>query len=321
VRVLVIVNTRSGGSDAGLYDYARALGAEGAEVVMRFAGVDQRIETLTDDATHFDRIVAAGGDGTVAAVCYAVRNTGVPVLAFPAGTANLLAMNLGLPLDAPALADVTLRGTAIDFDLGELQQQAPDGTRISTGFTVAAGAGYDAAIMESAQPLKATFGAAAYLMAAVSNLTPTAARFELVLDGEHMSTDGIAVLLVNFGRIQFDLAVTSQWDPRDGLFDVAVIRTKNPAGLIPALVAAMLDRVGDFPDRSSGIEIYQARRVEVSAYPPLRIQYDGDVMDALTPFAAEILPGAATLLVPPDSPYAAADAALASPSEADVTSG
>lgn len=304
MRVLVIVNTRAGSSDAGLYDFARVLGLEGVEIVMRFAGVGQSIESLAADAEQFDRVVAAGGDGTVSAVCYAVRHTGVPVLAYPAGTANLLAMNLGLPLDAPALAAVMLNGVPVRFDLGELERTGADGTVVSSGFTVAAGAGYDADIMETAQPLKATFGAAAYLMAAVSNLTPTAARFELVLDGEHVSTDGIAVLLVNFGRIQFDLAVTSQWDPRDGLFDVAVMRTKNPAGLIPAIFAAMLDRVGDFPDRSPSIDIYQAKRVEISAYPPLRMQYDGEVMDALTPFAAQILPGAATLLVPRGSAYA-----------------
>lgn len=304
MRVLIIVNTRSGGSDAGLYDFARVLGLEGVEVVMRFATPGQPIDTLATDAELFDRVVAAGGDGTVSAVCYAVRHSGVPVLAYPAGTANLLAMNLGLPLDAPALADVTLNGVPAHFDLGELERTTSDGLTVASGFTVAAGAGYDAAIMETAQPLKATFGAAAYLMAAVSNLAPTAARFELVLDGEHVSTDGIAVLLVNFGRIQFDLAVTSQWDPRDGLFDVAVMRTKNPAGLIPAIFAAMLDRMGDYPDRSPSIDIYQAKRVEVSAYPPLRMQYDGEVMDALTPFAAEILPRAATLLVPRGSAYA-----------------
>jgi len=304
LRVLTIVNSRSGGSDAGLYEFTRALGAAGAEVVMRFAGPTQRIEDLVGDATSFDRVVAAGGDGTVSAVCYATRYSGTPVLAYPAGTANLLALNLGLPLDAPALAEITLEGVPVSFDLGELTRPRQDGPPQTSGFAVMAGAGYDAAIMETAAPLKSTFGAAAYLMAAVGNIAPTASDFELVLDGETVANDGIAVLLVNFGRIQFDIALSSGWDPRDGLLDVAVVRTKHAVGLLPMVLAAMIDKSGQLTDRSSGIEIYRAANVEVRAEPPLRMQYDGEVLDEVTPFSAHSLKRAATLLVPEGSPFA-----------------
>jgi len=304
LRVLTIVNIRSGGSDAGLYDFVRALGEQGVEAVMRFAGPTQRIQDLTQDAEDFDRVVAAGGDGTVSAICYATRGTGVPVLAYPAGTANLLAMNLGLPLDAASLARTTLSGVPVAFDLGELTHPRADGPAEVSGFAVMAGAGYDAAIMETAAPLKATFGAAAYLLAAVGNIAPTAAEFELVLDGKTVSNDGIAVLLVNFGRLQFDIALSSGWDARDGLLDVAVVRRKSTVGLLPMVLGAMIDKTGQLTDRSSGIEVYQAAHVEVRSDPPLRMQYDGEVLDEMTPFSAHSLPRAATLIVPEGSAYA-----------------
>jgi diacylglycerol kinase family enzyme len=304
MRVLIIVNTKSGGSDAGLYDFARIVGTHGAEVVLRFLQPGQSVETLMADAASFDRVVAAGGDGTVSAVCYAMRDTRVPVLVYPAGTANLLALNLGLPFDAAALARITLEGTPVAFDLGELEYGGNTNEAERTGFAVMAGAGYDAAIMESAQSLKSAFGATAYLLAAVSNLQPTHSDFELVLDGEHISTDGIAILLVNFGRIQFDLALTHRWDPRDGLFDVVVVRSRNVAELIPSMLAIVADRVGEFAGRGPGVEVHTASRVEVSAYPQLKMQYDGETIEALTPFAARVLPGAATLLVPSGSAFA-----------------
>lgn len=304
MRVLTIVNARSGGSDAGLYEFARALGQRDAEVVMRFTSPGKPISALVSDADAFDRVVAAGGDGTVSAVCYATRNSGIPVLVYPAGTANLLALNLGLPLDAPTLAAVTLDGVPVSFDLGELTRPRADGPPETSGFAVMAGAGYDAAIMETAAPLKSTFGAAAYLMAAVGNIAPTASQFELVLDGVTAASDGIAVLLVNFGRIQFDIALSHGWDPRDGLLDVAVVRTKHTVGLLPMVLAAMIDKSGQLNDRSSGIEIYRAAHVEVRADPPMRMQYDGEVLDELTPFSAHSLPRAATLLVPEGSPFA-----------------
>lgn len=304
MRVLVIVNSKSGGSDAGLYDFVRVLGLEGAEVTLRIASDNLPLEGLAHDATSFDRVVAAGGDGTVSTVLYEMRDSGVPVLPYPAGTANLLALNLGLPMDARALAELTLHGVPIDFDLGELENPGVTNTPICTGFAVMAGAGFDAAIMDAAQPLKAAFGAAAYLMGAMTLIAPTVSEFELVLDGEHVHTDGIAVLLVNFGRIQFDLAVTRSWDPRDGKLDVVVLRSKNVAGLIPAVFSAMIDRITQTPDRTTGIDTYSASCVELSAYPPLRMQSDGDVLPVLTPCAARTLPGAATLLVPQGSVYA-----------------
>jgi diacylglycerol kinase family enzyme len=292
---------QSGGGDAGLYDYVRALGASGVEVTIRFCDGTRSLEELVSDAAAFDRVVAAGGDGTVSAVCYALRDTGLPVLVYPAGTANLLALNLDMPVEPRALAEITLRGAQVAFDLGELKRpQASLGDSQRSGFTIMAGAGFDAAIMEAALPLKATIGAAAYLVAAVTNLNPTHSEFEIELDGEVISTDGIACLLVNFGKLQFDLPVAQSADPRDGRFEVAVVRGRNVAALLPALVAGLSGA-----ERVPGIDVYTSSAVTVSAYPQMRMQYDGEVLDAMTPFAARVLPLATTLLLPEDSPYVA----------------
>ena len=300
MRILVIVNTLSGGGDAGLYDYVRVLGASGAEITLRFCDRSGSLEDHVRDARLFDRVVSAGGDGTASALCYALRNSRIPILAYPAGTANLLAENIGMPIEPRQLAETTLNGYQVAFDLGEIELSTPvSGVSAKSGFAVMAGAGYDASLMESAQPFKASMGAAAYLFAAVSNLAPTAAHFDIVLDGDEVVTDGIAVLIVNFGRLQFDLPLASGADPRDGLFEVTVIRTRNIAGLFPALMAGLAGA-----DEIPGIDVYPAARVSVRATPPLPIQYDGEVVDAVTPFEARVLPHATTLLIPRDSPYA-----------------
>jgi diacylglycerol kinase family enzyme len=300
VRILVIVNTRSGGGDAGLYDYVRVLGASGAEITMRFCDGDRVLEDLVRDAAHFDRVVAAGGDGTASSVCYATRDSRVPVLVYPAGTANLLAQNIGMPVEPRQLAHTTLEGLITQFDLGELEIVTGPGNQTSkSGFAIMAGAGYDAAVIEGAKPFKANMGAAAYLMSAVSNLAPTRAHFRIELDGEELITEGIGVLIVNFGKLQFDVPVALGADPRDGLFQVAVVRPRNVAELFPAVVAGLSGA-----DRLPGIDVYAAARVTVTADPELSIQYDGEMLDAVTPFKARILPHAATLLLPHDSIYA-----------------
>jgi diacylglycerol kinase family enzyme len=69
----------------------------------------------------------------------------------------------------------------------------------------------------------------------------------------------------------------------------------------------MLDRKGEVPERTPGIELHRAAEVEVRAKPAMRIQYDGEVLDELTPLKARSLKRAATLLVPRDCPFAHAD--------------
>lgn len=304
MRVLVIVNDRAGAGDAGLYQFVRLLGLANCEIVLRYIPEQGDVAELAADADAFDRIVVAGGDGTVSAVCYATRTAAVPLLPFPAGTANLLAYNLGLPLDPPALAEILLEGVAVAFDLGELTMTAENGAPTVSGFIMMAGAGYDATIMEGAVALKPTLGPAAYLVSAMSNLMPEPSTFNLVIDGREIRSQGIAVLLVNFSRLQFDLPITPDSDPRDGLFEVTVLRTKTAMGLLPALTAAMLDRSGEYLDRTNGLELYRGAHIEVAAEPAMRAQSDGDAHTAMTPFSARVLPSAARLLVAPGSYYA-----------------
>lgn len=298
----MINNLRSGFGDAAVYDFVRELGARHTEVTMRFLNEGADIRHLLRDASDYARVVAAGGDGTASAVAYALRGTGIPVLAYPAGTGNLLAKNLKLPLDAAELAITTIAGRTMTIDLGELTLPGKAGMQQrKQGFVIAAGAGYDARVMEAAQGLKQTLGEGAYILGAVQNLAPTVAHFTLDVDGRTIETDGIAVLLMNLARIQFDLVVAHGADAQDGMLEVVVVKTPSAAGLLPAIWAALLDRLGDHPARP-GLEIHTGSHVEVSADPPLALEYDGELLDAKTPFSAAVLPRAATFIVSESSP-------------------
>ncbi len=293
VKLLVINNLSSGLSDGSIYDFIRAFVRDGDEVCLRSTSGTTDIASLLSDADGFDAVVASGGDGTIATVCAELAHTGVPVLPFPAGTANLLATNLASPLEPHALAKLVREGREMDFDIGVLDVA---GRRI--GFNVMAGAGYDAAIMRNAEPAKKLLGSMAYFSAAISNPMPQTAKLRLVLDDEQtVETEGLGVLLVNFSKIQFDITVTHANEPRDGLFEVVVLKAANAFELIPVLFAGILDRAGDYPDRGEALEIHRAAKVLVEAEPALEIQYDGEPTTMTTPFVAEILPQANRFIV------------------------
>lgn len=300
MRILTIVNLNAGQADSGLYQFLKSVGRTGAEITLRFVSGGTTMRELVRDAEEYDRVIAAGGDGTVSGVCYAMRDRNVPIVTYPAGTANLLALNLGMPIDPAELARIALAGPVIEADLGEIEVGEPgDPTRLISGFVMTAGAGFDAKIMEGAQDYKPTIGAAAYLVGVMQNLAPTVSRFTLKIDGETIETEGMAVLLVNFARLMFDLSITHHSDPSDGVFEIVVVRSKNVAQLVPAVWAAIIDRTtGSRSDRSRSLEIHSGSEVEVLADPPLSMQYDGEPLMATTPFKARVLPGAARLVVP-----------------------
>lgn len=311
MRVLIVTNPRAGQGDAGLYDYVRELSQLGAEVTLRPLTPEHGLEHALRDAEDHDRIVAAGGDGTVSGAAHVLRGTGIPLIPYPAGTANLIALNLKVPLDPLRLARTTLYGRLLRTDLGELVHAAPaapveqerrarprGGRTRKLGFVGMAGAGFDAQIMEGARELKPLLGAGAYLVAAMHIIEPRQSMITLELDGRRVRTEGAGVLLVNFGTLQFDLTVTHDSDGADGLFEVVVFKTRHVTELLPVVMAAMLDQIVDYPDRSRALETYKARRIEVAAEPALPLQADGETLGAGTPFSARVLPLAATWVVP-----------------------
>ena len=292
VKLLVINNLASGFGEGAVYDFVRSFARDGDEVCLRSTDGTTDVGALLAGAEGFDAVVASGGDGTVATVSYLLANSGIPILPFPAGTANLLTLNLASPMEPHALAKMVREGRTLDFDLGEIEVQ---GQRF--GFGIMAGAGYDAAIMHGAEPAKRLFGPMAYLSAAIANPLPQKSRFSIELDDTTIESEGLGILLVNFSKIQFDITVTHENEPRDGVFDVVVLKAQNAFELIPAVLAGLLDRGGDFPDRTEALELHRARTVHVVADPPMEVQYDGEATRLTTPFSARILPRAARFFV------------------------
>ena len=293
MKLLVINNLASGYREGAIYDFVRSFALDGDEITLRCTDGTTDLRLFLNDAEEYDAVVASGGDGTVSAVTYLLAETGIPVLPFPAGTANLLAMNLASPSEPHALAKMTRARNLLDFDMGEIE--LADGERM--GFMIMAGAGYDATIMKGAAAGKKILGPMAYFTSAVANATPQHADFTLTIDGKVVKSSGVGVLIVNFSKIQFDLSVVHENQPRDGAFDVVVLNTKDAFGLLPALMACILDRSGEFPERSDALEIHRGTEITVDADPALLVQYDGEVTNLKTPFTVRLLPKAARLVV------------------------
>jgi diacylglycerol kinase family enzyme len=293
MKVLVIHNLRSGLRNGAVYDFVRSYAAEGDSVTIRTLGANTPLAELMSDAAEHDFVIASGGDGTVASVAYELRNTGIPLLPFPAGTANLLALNLFEPNESHALCKVVDEAKTLDFDMGEIE----DANGKKLGFSVMAGCGYDELIMRNATGHKHLLGDMAYFEAAVANPTPQVSDFTITIDGETIQESGIGVVLANFSKMQFDLMVSDENLPRDGYLDVVVLKTENAVQLLPTVMAKVFDHTGALAKKVGGLQIYRGKEIQIDADPAMLVEYDGEPSEVSTPITARCLPRATRFIV------------------------
>lgn len=307
MKVLIIHNPVSGLGTGDIYEFIRQAAHPGDEFVTRITQDDSDMGVLARDAGAFDAVVASGGDGTVSQVAYAVRGSGTPLLAFPSGTANLLVNNLGNATEASALARTLRRGRVASIDLGEMSYRDKDGTSRRHGFLLMAGAGYDADIMRDSEEHKHQFGQLSYYMSALGNPRPTFSHLKMVIDGKPMESDGICVLVGNWGSVGPAFRLIPGSDPCDGLLDVAVVTVPQATRLIAPVIGSLFS--GGQGVEDPDIEVYHVSSLELECEPALPMQFDGESLHGVrTPLSARVIPGGVLTLVDELSPlYANAE--------------
>ncbi|QTX06256.1 NAD(+)/NADH kinase [Agromyces archimandritae] len=179
-------------------------------------------------------VVAAGGDGTVRAVASGLRGTGVPLGIVPAGTGNLFARNLQLPVgDLADAVVVAFSGVDRAVDVVVAEVERADGSEEAFASLVVAGVGIDAAMIQKTNPtLKRRFGWLAYVDGGFRAL-PASAPFHLNyrLDGAHpRRARASSVLIANLGSLPGNIELIPDAEYDDGKLDVALLQPRSVFG-------------------------------------------------------------------------------------------
>lgn len=292
-RALLIFNPVAARTDRAVVDTVRAvLRAEGWTVevadIGRESGAGELARAGVSDGA--DVIVVYGGDGTTMQVVKGIIGRGVPVGLIPGGTGNLLAGNLRLPRNAKAAARVVARGAPRSVDLGRMERG--DGTHY---FAVACGAGLDAELMAgTTAAAKRRWGVGAYVATTLQALTHlNVVRYRITVDGEVIEPDGVMALVANCRQlIPPFLSLGDAISLDDGVFDVVVL---NAATVLQGANVAWHLLSGSTAS-SELISYARGRSITVETDVPLPVQLDGDP-GGVTPFTAEIMPGALRVIV------------------------
>lgn len=281
-------------SDTFCDTLAARLDADGwSETLWLETSVEDPGRSMTAEAVRarVDLVIGAGGDGTIRIVADGLAHSGIPMGLVPAGTGNLLARNLRLPLAEAAAIDVALGPRTRTIDLIRLTVDGQDADH----FAVMAGIGVDAMIMDETDPdLKAKIGSAAYFVAAGKALGRLPMDISVKVD-DHRTRRRRSMLCIlgNVGELTGNITLIPEASPDDGLVDVYVASPRRFTHWVRVFVR-LITRRGHPDDQ---VDQWRGRRVEVRLRRRENYQLDGDVAGECSRLVAEVQPGALEIRV------------------------
>ena len=274
MRTLVVINPTAGTADAEIVrDTAKRV--HGWDVV-EATGASHARQLATDAAGRgYERVVAAGGDGTVNEVVQGLcaHPSCARLGVVPMGTGNDLARTLGLPTDPVAAIELIEHGEEREIDLIRVET---DGTLRYAINVATGGFGGEVDLVLEEGTLKETWGPLAYVLAAVKaqrELKPyvTVLRFD---DAPPETVSALAIVVANGRTCAGGLRVAPLADLEDGLLDVMIIRhgtVLELAGVTARLAAGSIFE-------SPHVIHRRGRRVHIESDPQMWFNVDGELI-------------------------------------------
>jgi diacylglycerol kinase (ATP) len=255
-----------------------------------------------------DRLLVWGGDGMVqrcldtlaGSADGSARSVAVGIL--PAGTGNLFANNLGVPIELEAALSVALGDHCRRLDLGKVNGEH---------FAVMAGAGFDGHLMgEADRALKRRAGRLAYVWTGLRHVRDGTVPARITVDGQ-VWFDGPAscVLFGNVGTITGGIEAFDDARPDDGRLDVGVTTAHGAVQWARTLGRMAVGRSADSPF----VTVTSGHKIVVRFDARVPYELDGGARDRVRKLKARAVPAAVTVCVPaprpPDAPAPVPDVA------------
>ena len=238
-----------------------------------------------------DLILVAGGDGTINEALNGMVHSGVPLGILPAGTANVLANELGLGKTMERAAASVGEWTPERVAVGLIDRSSSEGPR---HFLLMAGAGLDADIVyHLSLGVKAALGKAAYWIGGFAKLGRRLPVFTVEAEGRTFQAGfALASRVRNYGG---DLEIALGASLLDDQFELVLFEGSNSFSYLMYMLGVAARR----HPRMRGVTTLRTRRAVFSAAADgkVHLQVDGEYA-GFAPAGIEIVPDALTLLVP-----------------------
>jgi diacylglycerol kinase (ATP) len=237
-----------------------------------------------------DRVLVWGGDGTVRRCIDTIVGDELDHVSLgilPAGTANLLAKNLGIPTDLEGALNVALHGEPRPIDVGVMNGEH---------FAVMGGTGFDALMIKDADDeVKEKLGRVGYVRATIRSTKMSPIKMTVELDGRTwFSGKATCVLVGNVGTILGGITAFADASPTDGRLDVGVLQAKSRADWVRVAARSVTGRI----DRSPFVDVATAKKIKIELKTKTPWQVDGGDQTPAKKFKIRCVPGAVRICQP-----------------------
>jgi diacylglycerol kinase (ATP) len=237
------------------------------------------------DTFRPDRVVAAGGDGTVKAVAEVLIGQAIPLAIIPAGSANGMAKELEIPLDEQKAFDLVTAGKPFPLDLifinGEYCIHLSD-------------IGLNATMLKYFEHTdkRGFFGYAKAMFKAIGQ--KNFMEVSIQANNKEIRRKVVMVVFANASKYGTGAVINPNGKTHDGLFELVIVRRLAFTELVKMLITQR-------PFDPAKIEIIQCKRMRLRANKTYPFQVDGEYRGKQSEVDAVIEPSAIQVVLSPSN--------------------
>jgi diacylglycerol kinase (ATP) len=284
MNVRFLVNPSSGrGTGRANLDRIRILASKlgaGLCVSRKVGDLAEQARRAAEDGV--DRLLVAGGDGTMHHAIQGLAGTSCALGVIPLGSGNDLAGTLGVPPDVDAAVERAVSGEIRRIDLA----------RVGDAFSVSyAGVGFDSEVTRYANEMKILRGPLIYFYAVIHTLvTFVPPRMRIVHDAGEFEGRVMFTVVSNLPRFGGGMKIAPEASIDDGLLDLVIVQEVPKPVLLSIFPKVYNGRHVGHP----AVRIVRTRRAEITIDRAMTMYGGGEplrVVEAGEPVAVEVVPG------------------------------
>jgi diacylglycerol kinase (ATP) len=284
---LFVINPISGGKEkhdweAAIRDHFKE-SSHRAEFYLMSGADDKRSVQHYIERIKPDKVVAVGGDGTVKMLAQLLRETPTPLGIIPAGSANGMAMELGIPEDVEKALEVVMNGEIKKIDLIRINEE-----EICIHLS---DLGLNAMLVKyfEQSEKRGMWGYGKALFRVLWQKQKM--KLTIHTEGRMLKRAAYMAVIANARKYGTGANINPEGDIADGKFEIVIVRKLNVFEIIKAIFT---DRMFH-PKR---IEVIPVNNVEIAVHRKAHFQVDGEFKGKTNHVHARICPGVLNMIYP-----------------------
>ena len=243
----------------------------------------EQIKTAIDQSKA-ERVIAVGGDGTLKLVADLLKGTKTPIGIIPAGSANGMAKELGIPLNIDEALALTISGETKEIHAvivnGELCIHLSD-------------IGFNAYIVKKFDdlPQRGMWGYTKALWKALWSHHKMEVEFNI--GQETIRSEAAMVVIANATMYGTGVKINPDGKLGDDVFEVILVKKYSFLEIIKI-------RFTSLPFNPEKIKSFQTKNLRIKTRNKVHFQVDGEYIGKVNTIEAKLLPAAITVIFKPD---------------------